>query len=77
VGHSALRLPRFVDGDAMTKKHFAMLAKFAKANLDTAQTVALADWLGMHEKNFWRTEFLREAGLTDQQIVEQLQARLL
>lgn len=61
----------------MTKEHYEVLARFAKANLDAAQRVALADWLGMHYANFWRTEFLRGAGLTDQQIVNQLQARLL
>lgn len=77
MGLTALRLSLPTDGDSMTKKQYEMLAKFALSNLDTAQTVALADWLGMHEKNFWRTEFLRAAGLTDQQIVEQLQSRLL
>lgn len=77
MGLTALRLSLPTDGDPMTKKQYEMLAKFALSNLDTAQTVALADWLGMHEKNFWRTEFLRAAGLTDQQIVEQLQSRLL
>lgn len=60
----------------MTKKDYVMLAKFAKHNLETEKRVALADWLGMHNQNFWRTEFLREAGLSDQEILNQLQARM-
>jgi hypothetical protein len=77
VGHNALRLLLFVDCHAMTKTDYMMLAKFAKANLSPEQMVYLADWLGMHNQNFWRTEFLRDAGFTDQQIIDQLQSRLL
>lgn len=72
-----VRAARFTRKTGMTKKDYEMLAKYASHHLNTEQKVALADWIGMHNKNFFRSRFLVAAGMTDQEILDQLQGRLL
>lgn len=61
----------------MTKKDFEMLARWAKANLSAEQTFDMAAILGITYPRFQRSKFLLEAGLTADQIEQQLRERAL
>lgn len=61
----------------MTKKDFEMLARWAKADLVPEQTFSLATALACQYPRFQRSKFLLEAGLTADQIEQQLRERIL
>lgn len=61
----------------MTKKDFEVLARWAKANLSAAQAFDMAATLAANYPRFQRSKFLLAAGLSADQIEQQLRERIL